>query len=109
MPRKSKTAQEIGYARSFWDTIRDIEDEFKSSVFVTITPEHRPGVLKIRMSCAQVLAKFGSQPVDTSIAVIWPNARDQTFVGCMWDTAMKLFTQAEEQSGLITPRTGEHG
>jgi len=109
MPRKSKTAVELGLSRSAWDTVRDIEDEFKASVFITLTPEHRAGVWKIRMSCAQVVAQYGRQPVDTAIAVIWPNARDQTFTGCLWDTAMKLFTMAEEQSGLITPAPQNKG
>lgn len=109
MARISKTAQELGYARSAWDTVRDIEDEFKASIFITLTPEHRAGVWKIRMSCAQVVAQYGQQPVDTAIAVIWPNARDQSFTGCLWDTAMKLFAMAEEQAGLITPAPQKKG
>lgn len=109
MPRKSKVDQEVGYARSAWDTVRDIEDEFKASVFITLTPEHRTGVWKIRMSCAQVVAQYGQQPVDTAIAVIWPNARDQSFTGCLWDTAMKLFQMAEEQSGLLSSRAQKEG
>jgi len=101
MPRKSKTDQERGYARSAWDEIRDLEDEFKATIFITLTPEHRAGVFKIRLSCAQVIAQYGQKPVDAAVAVIWPNAHDQAFTGALWDTVIKLRAIVEEQAGLI--------
>ena len=104
MPRKSKTDQEIGYARSAWDQLRDTEDDFKASVFVTLTPEHRAGVWRIRLSCAQVFAQYGQQPVDCAVSVIWPNAHTQSFMGALWDAQIKLFAMAEEQAGLISQR-----
>ncbi|HKF96603.1 MAG TPA: hypothetical protein VKB96_18840 [Gammaproteobacteria bacterium] len=109
MPRKSKTDQERGYARSAWDELRDIEDEFKAAVFITMTPEHRPGVWKLRISCSQVLASFGTQPIDTAIAVIWPNAHDQAFTGALWDSFIKLRAMAEEQAGMIHTRPHKDG
>jgi hypothetical protein len=109
MPRKSKTDQERGYARAAWDELRDIEDEFKAAVFITITPEHRAGVWKLRISCSQVLAKLGTQPIDTAISVIWPNAHDQAFTGAMWDALIKLRAMAEEQAGMIHPRATKDG
>lgn len=101
MGRKTKTDQERGYARSAWDEIRDIEDEFKASVFITLQPEHRAGVWKIRLSCSQVLVKYGTQPIDSAISVIWPNAYDQMFMGALWDTVIKLRAIVEEQAGVL--------
>lgn len=109
MARKSKTDQERGYARSAWDEIRELEDEFKASIFITITPEHRAGVFKVRMSCAQVIAHYGKQPVDAAVAVIWPNAHDQAFTGAVWDTVIKLRGIVEEQAGLISPAPQKDG
>jgi hypothetical protein len=56
-----------------------------------------------------MLAKLGTQPIDTAISVIWPNAHDQAFTGAMWDALIKLRAMAEEQAGMIHPRPNKDG
>lgn len=109
MPRKSKTDQEIGYARSAWEERLDLEAEFKGAVTVMVTPEHRIGVWKIRMVYTVPTSDL-LNPLDTlSIAVIWPNGHEQSFMGCIWDCFIKLRAMVEEHVGLIQQRAPRNG
>lgn len=101
MPRKSKTAEEIGYARSAWEERLDLEDEFKGVVVMYLHPEHRIGVWKVRLVFTKLKEGEQNHLATAAIAYVWPNAYEQSFVGALWAHLIKLRAMLEEQTGLI--------
>lgn len=109
MPRKSKTEQEVGYARSAWEERLDLEQEFKGMVGIFVHPEHRVGVWKIRMVYTPLLGEVENLVGSYAISYIWPNAHEQSFVGALWSNLIKLRAMVEEGHGVVSPRQENMG
>lgn len=90
MPRKSKSAVEEGYMRSFWEEIADIEREYNAVVTVTMYATTQRGVFTIEMRALEMGVMDGNEPVSHSITKRLPDGGSLPFAGALWNTANKL-------------------
>jgi len=90
MPRRSKTAIEEGYLRSFWEEIVDLEREFNAVCTVTLYATTQRGVFTVEMRALEMGVIHNDQPVTHSITKRLPDGGALPFSGALWDTARKL-------------------
>jgi hypothetical protein len=98
MARKSKTEQEQGYLRSYWDEIREMEHDFVGVVTCSTEATPRPGVLRIRLSFTPFAGdQYNSLGVST-VVLEFPNAQQGTLASTMWAASLKLLQLVEMAS-----------
>lgn len=90
MPRRSKTAIEEGYLRSFWEEIVDLEREFNAVATVTMYATTQRGVFTVEMRALEMGVLQNDNPVTHSITKRVPDGGSLPFSGQLWDTARKL-------------------
>jgi|SRR5215207_661490 len=90
MPRPSKTAQEEGFIRSFWEELRTMEADHHGTGTVNIYPSKRPGVLTIRMVFTPTLAGEEHHLGTQAVQYDFPGPYNQSFAGSLWLFAGKL-------------------
>lgn len=90
MPSKTKTEQEQGFLRSFWDEIKEMEADFDGVVTVTETASKRPGVLEIHLSFTQNEGPLDSPVSQAKVKYTFPSALNQTYAASKWMAARSL-------------------
>jgi hypothetical protein len=90
MPRRSKTDVELGFLRSFWDVLKELEVEYGVQVTTTIYPTMRPGVCVYRLQGGQSPRIAGGVQGPHSIQFEFPNAVQMSLSCAMWGYANKL-------------------
>lgn len=101
MSRPSKTEQEIGYLKDFWNEVRQIEAEYTGVFEMHVTPTARPGVMQYRMTFTPLLS---GQPNGLGVVALtfgYPNVEQSTYAGFMWRKAITLTRMVEEAEGVL--------
>lgn len=101
MSRPSKTEQEIGYLKDFWNEVRQIEAEYTGVFEMHVTPTARPGVMQYRMTFTPLLS---GQPNGLGVVALtfgYPNVEQSTYAGFMWRKAITLARMVEEAEGML--------
>jgi hypothetical protein len=95
MARKSKTEQEQGYLRSYWDEIREMEHDFMGVATCSMEGTPRPGVLRIRLSFTPFAGdEYNSLGVST-VVLEYPNAQQGSLASTLWAASLKLLQLVE--------------
>lgn len=103
MARPSKTEQELGFLRSFWDECRMMEADYHAVVTVYCGTTGRPGVLRFRIVFTPMLDTV-EQPLGSQAIVFdFPSSSQYTLAGALWQHASKLHTMVMD-SGNAPPR-----
>lgn len=97
MPRVTKTEQELGFLRSFWDEVRELEADFNGSVTVYETASPRPGVLSVRLVFTQIVGKKENPLPTCSYTYSFPSAANTTYAASKW-VATRALRQVVEDS-----------
>lgn len=97
MPRPTKTEQETGYLRSFWDEVRELEADFNGSVTVYETASKRPGILSVRLVFTQAVGRKDNPLSTCAYTYTFPSAANQTYAASKW-VAARALRQAVEDS-----------
>jgi len=90
MTRVSKTDQERGYLKSFWEEARTVETEYTGSVTMFVTTTQRIGVMEYRLVFTSLLDRETASARDCSYRFEYPNAQDVTLAGQLWRGARIL-------------------
>jgi hypothetical protein len=90
MPRKSKTAVEDGYMRSFWAEVVEIEREYNAVVTVVLYATNQRGVFTVELRALEMAVMQNNEPVSHSITKRLPDGGSLPFVGALWDCSRKL-------------------
>ena len=96
MPRVTKQEQEVGFLRSFWDEVREMEADFNGSVVVYETASKRPGILSLRLVFTQAVGKKDNPLSACSYSYTFPSAANQTYAGSKWVAARALRQVVED-------------
>lgn len=93
MPRPSKTEQEAGYLKDFWEEVRTMEADYHGMWSMSVRPSNRPGVMVYRMVFTPlVMDELNPLGVET-LEFSYPNAEQSTYAGFMWRKAISLSRQ----------------
>jgi hypothetical protein len=103
MPRKNKTAVELGLLRSYWDELKDMEGGFGARVTTTIYPSGRPGVFIVRLEGGPCRTLAGGTQGPHSVQFEFPNSLNSTFAGALFAYAVKLEDMYADGDSLWTP------
>jgi len=90
MPRKTKTDEEVGYLRAFWDEVREMEADFNGAVSIQELPSKRPGVLEIHLSFTQAVGTLDNPLSQAKYKYTFPTALNQTYAASKWVAARAL-------------------
>lgn len=104
MGRPSKTAQEEGYVRSFWEEVRSIEADFQGVAMVTLVPSRRTGVVVVRIAFTPFFDTADNPLGSHALQIEYPNGSTQTLAGALWSAAMKLYATVSEDWHNKNPR-----
>ena len=96
MPRVSKTDQELGYVRSFWNEVKTFQAVYGTTFGLSVHLSDRPGVLVFRMEAASLLDASGEGMGTNAIQFEFPTPHKTTMAGALWAHAMKLSDLIEE-------------
>jgi len=88
--RKSKTDQEIGYIRMFWEECRAIEADYFGAVSLGGDPQNRTGIIRFKLTFTPIGEGRAGVKGSHSVAVEFPGASIQTLAGTLWSASMKL-------------------
>jgi len=96
MPRKSKTDQDAGFMRSFWDEVREMQVDYGVVVGVYVHPSNRTGVFVFRLIGAQA-ASHSVAPIGTqAMQFEYPTGDLLSLPGALWRGSMKLHEMCVE-------------
>jgi hypothetical protein len=103
MPRPSKTSQELGYLRTAWEEIEDMQLEHHVLVTVKLIPVSSRGVWNLRGEIVTIECDTYDQPIGRStIMMRFPNGHNTTFAGELWNMLHKLNIEAGELRDRVT-------
>lgn len=95
MARRSKSDQEQGYLRSFWDEVREMEADYAGLVTCSLECGQRPGIVRIRLS----FAPFAGDAYNTlgvqTVLHEFPNAQQGSLASTLWASSLKLLALVE--------------
>lgn len=97
MARPSKTEQEMGYLRDWWNELRVIEAEYHGVVTIYSGASPRPGVMHHRMVFTPILGGMENGLGTVALEFLYPNVEQSTYAGFMWRKAITLARMIEEQ------------
>jgi len=95
MARKSKTEQEQGYLRSYWDEVRELEADYRGVVLVSLEAGPRPGILRFRMSFTPMIGHVENGMGSSMYQFEFPNAQTGTLAAALWSGVLKLMALVE--------------
>jgi len=101
MPRPSKTEQEMGYLRDFWNEVRQTEAEYHGMFEMHVVPTARPGVMQYRMTFTPLLNGEKNGLGVVALTFGYPNVEQSTYAGFMWRKAITLSRMVEEAKGML--------
>lgn len=109
MPRPSKQDQELGFIRSYWDEIREMEADYTGSVTVYEEPSRRPGVLEIRMVFTEAIGHQDNPLSSCTYKYTFPSAANQTYAASKWVGARALRQVVEDYIRSLPQRRKKKG
>lgn len=104
MPRPTKTDQEMGYLRDFWNEVRTMEAEYAGMFSMQVRPAARPGVMVYRMLFTPLMEGLENGLGTTALEFSYPNVEQSTYAGFMWRKAIALSRQVEEGLPKLRPQ-----
>lgn len=106
MARPTKTDQERGYMRSFWQELKTLEADYVGITTVSAYGSPRPGVFIFRVSFTPILTTAENPLGAAAVQIEYPNGSTQTLAGALWSASMKLTTMVyeEDQARKQRPR-----
>jgi hypothetical protein len=96
MPKPTKTEQERGFIRSFWDELREIEADFMGIAQVFEYTSKRPGVLEIALAFDKEIGPDDEPMGRQMYKYEFPNSSNQTYAASKWIAARALRQMVEE-------------
>jgi hypothetical protein len=97
MPRQSRTDQEIGYLRAAWEEVDYAEVDSHWKVSIKLVKDRPRGCWQIIMTAEhENLFNELMRPIACSYSWKFPNAREQTFAGALWEALHKFNVQMDE-------------
>lgn len=109
MARPSKTEQETGYLRDWWNEVRVLEAEHQGMVSMFVNATHRPGVMKYRMVFTPLMGDAENALGVVALEFVYPNVEHSTFAGFMWRKAISLSRMVQEAADKRTARPTKGG
>lgn len=109
MPRKSKTDQDAGYMRSFWDEVQEAEMDYGAIIQLLVHPSKRPGVFIFRMVAAATARNPDEDWGTCAVQFEYPNANNQSLPGALWTYAEKVHNMVHEASTVHASRARKRG
>jgi len=106
MARRSKTEQEQGYVRNYWDEVREMEADYRGVVLCAVECGPRPGVLRFRLSFTPLLLGEDNHMGSVMYQFEFPNAGVQSFAGAFWAASLKLLALVEQSTAEHPSATG---
>jgi hypothetical protein len=105
MARPSKTDQEIGYLKDFWEEVRTMEADYHGQWSMEVWPSSRPGVMIYRMIFTPLMVAVEYGLGKQTLGFVYPNEEQSTYSGFIWRKAISLSRQvkaaAEEERARI--------
>jgi hypothetical protein len=95
MGRPSKTAQEVGYLKDFWEEVRTLEADHHGMWEMNVRPSNRPGVMVYRMVFTPLVEGLENGLGKQTLEFIYPNAEQSTYSGFVWRKAISLSRQVQ--------------
>lgn len=96
MPRKSKTAVEEGYLRSFWEELEEIAREHAGVCTVLLYPTKQRGVFTVEVRALVLSGAGGGDPLTHTVTRRLPDGGSLPFAGSLWWMANKLSNLVED-------------
>jgi hypothetical protein len=96
MPRKSKTAMEEGFMKSFWAECAEIEDEYHRVVVLSAVPTTQKGVWSFQLSASALTADENGSIRNDKLSQRYPNSTSMTLAGFLWSMARRLCDQVAD-------------
>lgn len=90
MARPSKTDQELGLLRSYWDTCGVIEGEYNGVTSLMVTRTRRPGICVYRVVFAPLVGDATNYLGSAAVQFEYPNGAAQTLAGALWKASLDL-------------------
>lgn len=90
MSRPSKTEQELGYLRAFWNEARVLQSDYTAAVGFYAYPTERIGVWSYRLVFTPLVADAENHVGSAAVQFLYPNGESQSFAGALWRQCMKL-------------------
>lgn len=103
MPRPSKTEQELGYLRSFWNEVRALQSDYAAAVGLYAYPTERPGVWSYRLVFTPLVDNAYNHVGSAAVQFLYPNGESQSFAGALWRQSMKLTELVADARELRVP------
>jgi len=101
MPRPSKTEQEMGYLRDFWNEVRQMESEYHGQFEMHVIPTARPGIMQYRMTFTPLLSSVPNGLGVVALTFGYPNVEHSTYAGFMWRKAISLTRMVGEAEDML--------
>lgn len=101
MPKKPWTDQEVGFMRSFWDEVMELQDDFNGKVLVHEKMSRRPGVLEIRL---EFYVDDGLDQALLSACAYqytFPSSANSTYAASKWIAARALRQTVEDAAASL--------
>src|SRR3954465_7951272 len=96
MPRRSKTDQDAGFMRSYWDEVREMQVDYGAVMQVYSHPSNRTGVFVFRMVAAPMDTRDLNDWGTCAVQFEYPNANNQSLPAVLWVFAEKLHNLVHE-------------
>ena len=107
MARKSKSEQEQGYLRNYWDELREMEADYRGVALCSVEASPRPGVLRFRMSFTPMLGSAENGVGASMYQFEYPNAQNGTLAAALWAGSLKLLALVEVNA-RVAPHRADH-
>jgi hypothetical protein len=95
MARPSKTEQEMGYLKDFWEEVRTLEADYHGVWEMSVRPSNRPGVMVYRMIFTPLMEGMENSLGKQTLEFIYPNSEQSTYAGFVWRKAISLSRQVK--------------
>jgi hypothetical protein len=95
MARPSKTDQELGYLKDFWEEVRTLEADYNGTWSMGVWPSNRPGVMVYRMTFGASAGSPENGVGQQTLQFVYPNAEQSTMSGFLWRKAIALGRQVK--------------
>lgn len=90
MTRKSKTDQELGYLKMFWEELRTLEVEYSGAVTMFVSASRRIGVMEYRLVFTSLLDDETASEHTCTYKFDYPNAGNTILAGQLWNASRIL-------------------
>jgi len=95
MARKSKTEQEQGFLRDYWNEVREMEADYRGVVMSSLECSPRPGVMRFRLSFTPMMGYIENGMGVSMYQFEFPNSQQGTLAAALWAASLKLLALVE--------------